>query len=31
MELQGDRIAIDLAEVTDFGMVLGFLAGTTGD
>jgi hypothetical protein len=26
MELQGDRIAIDLAEVTDFGLVLGFLA-----
>jgi len=31
MELDGNELAIDLAEVTDFGMVLGFLAGTTGD
>jgi hypothetical protein len=26
MELDGNELAIDLAEVTDFGMVLGFLA-----
>jgi hypothetical protein len=26
LELRGDRLAIDLAEVTDFGIVLGFLA-----